>query len=75
MATLLIVEDDRKTNDAICEYLKPTGHKVIPAYDGVEALQLSVRTASTLLCWTLCCPMSAVCPFCMRYGGQAQRPF
>ena len=40
MATLLIVEDDRKTNDAICEYLKPAGHKVIPAYDGVEALQL-----------------------------------
>ena len=23
MATLLIVEDDHKTNDAICEYLKP----------------------------------------------------
>ncbi|MCI9335016.1 MAG: response regulator transcription factor, partial [Lachnospiraceae bacterium] len=40
MATLLIVEDDRKTNDAICEYLKPAGHQVIPAYDGVEALQL-----------------------------------
>ncbi len=40
MATLLIVEDDRKTNDAICEYLKPAGHKVIPAYDGGEALQL-----------------------------------
>ncbi|MCI8275162.1 MAG: response regulator transcription factor [Lachnospiraceae bacterium] len=40
MATLLIVEDDRKTNDAVCEYLKPAGHKVIPAYDGGEALQL-----------------------------------
>ena len=40
MAILLIVEDDRKTNDAICEYLRPAGHKVIPAYDGVEALQL-----------------------------------
>ena len=40
MATLLIVEDDRKTNDAICEYLKPASHKVIPAYDGGEALQL-----------------------------------
>ena len=40
MATLLIVEDDRKTNDAICEYLKPAGHKVIPAYDGGTALQL-----------------------------------
>ena len=40
MSTLLIVEDDRKTNEAICEYLKPTGHMVIPAYDGAEALQL-----------------------------------
>ncbi|MCI8319068.1 MAG: DNA-binding response regulator, partial [Lachnospiraceae bacterium] len=25
MATLLIVEDDRKTNEAICEYLKSAG--------------------------------------------------
>ena len=40
MTTLLIVEDDRKTNDAICEYLKSSGHKVISAYDGGEALQL-----------------------------------
>ena len=40
MATLLIVEDDLKTNEAICEYLKPAGHTVIPAYDGEEALQL-----------------------------------
>lgn len=40
MATLLIVEDDRKTNEAICEYLKPAGHTVIPTYDGREALQL-----------------------------------
>ncbi len=39
MATLLIVEDDHKTNDAICEYLRPAGHKVIPAYNGGEALQ------------------------------------
>ncbi len=40
MATLLIVEDDHKTNEAICEYMKPAGHTVIPAYDGSEALQL-----------------------------------
>lgn len=40
MATLLIVEDDRKTNEAICEYLKPAGHTVIPADDGAEALEL-----------------------------------
>lgn len=40
MATLLIVEDDHRTNDAICEYMRPAGHTVIPAYDGSEALQL-----------------------------------
>lgn len=40
MATLLIVEDDHKTNEAICKYMKPEGHTVIPAYDGSEALQL-----------------------------------
>jgi len=40
MATLLIVEDDIKTNEAICEYLKSAGHNLIPAYDGSAALQL-----------------------------------
>jgi DNA-binding response OmpR family regulator len=40
MATLLIVEDDKQTNEAICEYLKSAGHNIIPAYNGMEALQL-----------------------------------
>ncbi|OZV10344.1 DNA-binding response regulator [Tissierella sp. P1] len=40
MATLLIVEDDKQTNEAICEYLKFAGHKVVPAYDGAEALRI-----------------------------------
>ena len=40
MATLLIVEDDKQTNEAICEYLKSAGHKIIPAYDVADALQL-----------------------------------
>lgn len=39
MATLLIVEDDYKTNEAICEYMKSAGHETIPAYDGVEAVR------------------------------------
>lgn len=43
MATLLIVEDDIKTNDAICEYLKSAGHKIIPAYNGADALQIFDR--------------------------------
>ena len=40
MAALLIVEDDKTTNNAICEYLKSAGHKIILAYDGADALQL-----------------------------------
>ena len=40
MATLLIVEDDKQTNETICEYLKSAGHKLIPAYDGASALRL-----------------------------------
>jgi len=40
MATLLIVEDDKQTNEAICEYLKSAGHKIVPAYDGAEAVQI-----------------------------------
>ncbi len=38
MATILVVEDDKKTNDAICEYLGSAGHKMFPAYDGADAL-------------------------------------
>lgn len=40
MAVLLIVEDDKKTNEAICEYLAATGHRIIAAYDGRKALQI-----------------------------------
>ena len=43
MAALLIVEDDRKTNEAICEYLRAAGHDIIPAYDGAECLQIFGR--------------------------------
>ena len=43
MAVLLIVEDDRKTNEAICEYLRSAGHEIIPAYDGTEGLQLFAK--------------------------------
>lgn len=49
MATLLIVEDDKKTNEAICAYLKPAGHKVISAYDGEDALNIFKRNAIDLI--------------------------
>lgn len=40
MATLLIVEDDMDTNEAVCEYLQEAGHITIPAFDGDEAITL-----------------------------------
>lgn len=40
MATLLIVEDDIDTNEAVCEYLQEAGHTTIPAFDGDEAITL-----------------------------------
>ena len=35
----MIVEDNKGTNKAICEYMKTAGHTLISAYDGVEALK------------------------------------
>lgn len=40
MATLLIVEDDIDTNEAVCEYLQEAGHSTISAFDGDEAITL-----------------------------------
>ena len=40
MATLLIVEDDIDTNEAVCEYLQDAGHHTISAFDGDEAIIL-----------------------------------
>lgn len=40
MATIMIVEDDRQTNDAVSEYLSALGYQIFSAYDGDEALHL-----------------------------------
>lgn len=38
MANLLIVEDDRNTNEAICEYMQAVGHRTFCAHDGQEGI-------------------------------------
>ena len=38
-AAILIVEDDKMTNDVICDYLCDAGHMVYQAFDGTEALK------------------------------------
>ena len=49
MATILIVEDDKTTNDLICDYLYDAGHLVYQAYDGAEALELFVEESMELV--------------------------
>ncbi len=50
MATLLIVEDDIDTNEAICEYLYEAGHNTISAFEGDEAITLF--TGNKTICKT-----------------------
>lgn len=40
MSTILIVEDEKNTNEAISEYLRSLGYNVLSVYDGAEALQI-----------------------------------
>ena len=54
MATLLIVEDDKQTNEAIFEHLKSAGHKLVPAYDGISALQFFNQEAIDLVVLEIC---------------------
>lgn len=56
MAVLLIVEDDRKTNEAVCEYLRSAGHEIIQAYDGGEALRVFDRGNIDLIVLDLMLP-------------------
>lgn len=40
MKTILVIEDETKLNEIICDYLKEAGYKVLSAFDGEEALDL-----------------------------------
>ena len=49
MATLLIVEDDIDTNEALSEYLNEAGYQTISAYDGEEAVSLFSKNCIDLV--------------------------
>ena len=49
MAAILIVEDDKTTNDLICDYLHDAGHSVYQAYDGKGALELFAEESIELV--------------------------
>ncbi len=49
MAAILIVEDDKTTNDLICDYLHDARHIAYQAYDGIEALELFAKESIELV--------------------------
>ena len=49
MATLLVIEDDINTNEAICEYMKSAGHTTLSAIDGEEGLLLAKEPSIDLV--------------------------
>lgn len=49
MATLLVIEDDINTNEAICEYMKSAGHTTLSALDGKEGLLLAKEPSVDLV--------------------------
>ena len=49
MATLLVIEDDINTNQAICEYMKSAGHTILSALDGEEGLLLAKEPSIDLV--------------------------
>lgn len=52
MATLLVIEDDINTNEAICEYMKSAGHTILSALDGEEGLLLAKEPSIDLVVLT-----------------------
>ena len=49
MATLLVIEDDINTNEAICGYMKSAGHTILSALDGEEGLLLAKEPSIDLV--------------------------
>ncbi len=49
MATILVVEDDRNTNDVICDFLADAGFEVVSVYDGEQALNRFSENAVDLV--------------------------
>jgi CheY-like chemotaxis protein len=44
-ATILVVDDDAEVREVVAEYLADSGHRVLQAEGGVEALQVLGRTS------------------------------
>ncbi len=67
MSRILVVEDDRDLNKAYCIILKNSGHEVVTAFDGKEALSKLKDFSPDLILLDLLMPVMGGLEFLQRY--------
>ncbi len=74
MARILIVEDDRDLNNAYCIILKNSGHEVVSAFDGKEALKKLKNFDPELILLDLLMPVMGGLEFLQQYDLVNKHP-
>ncbi len=71
---ILIVDDDKKTVDLVKLYLNRDGHRVITAYDGLEALRLARENHPDLIVLDLMLPGMDGLEICRTLRAESEVP-
>ena len=71
---ILVVDDDRKLVELVRLYLERDGYRVIPASDGVEALELVRRWRPTLVILDLMLPRVSGLDVCRQLRAESDVP-
>jgi CheY-like chemotaxis protein len=71
---ILVVDDDRELNDGLRCLLEKQGHRVIQAFDGVEAQEVICRQAPDLMILDMMMPRQGGFPILEYLGLRAEAP-
>jgi DNA-binding response OmpR family regulator len=72
--TILVVDDDRKIVELVALYLTRDGYKVLPAYDGEQALVVARRMRPDLIILDLLLPGLDGADVCKALKAESQVP-
>jgi two-component system response regulator VanR len=71
MANILVVEDDKDLNNAYCKILQIAKHKVVPAFNGEEALTALTEFKPDVILLDLFMPIKSGVEFLKIYDATA----
>lgn len=74
MKTILIAEDEQALNDAYRMILESEGYKVLCAFDGAEALEITKKTEPDLILLDLRMPQVNGIEFLKNYDPKGKHP-